>query len=432
MNENIIDEPVGSVFFNTLMKNYVSLSVFLMGSIALVIPTGYSVGPLLLFFGSLALLYKRPTEKLTKKDMYLICVLSAYALVVSGLALQDEGSRGLDRPIRFLFAIPVLLLVLRFPPRLAWMWAGLVLGGCLAGTWAAWQKFFEGAVRAEGYTHVIQFGNLSMLMGVFCFAGLGWALAQTRFRYAWCSLLVLGGGMGMLGSLLSGSRGGWIGLPVMAFILYKSYGNFFSKRIKLAILSSVILIGLAAYSFPQVGVQERIYAAFDDISSYHSGGNRDTSLGLRFEMWRGAGQLIAERPLVGWGQVGYSQAMEALGEQGEITYLASQFGHAHNEFIDALAKRGLIGLSVLLALYFVPLRLFASGLKHQNLETRSLAVAGTLLSVGYIDFGLSQAFLAHNSGVMFYAFWLTLLWGCYSVRLRSASAPYSTPELSMH
>jgi O-antigen ligase len=223
--------------------------------------------------------------------------------------------------------------------------------------------------------------------------------------------------MGMLGSLLSGSRGGWIGLPVVAFVLYKSYGHRFSKSVKALVIAGLMLVGLAVYSLPQTGLQGRVQEAVNDISSYYSDENRDTSLGLRFEMWRGASQLIMERPLLGWGEAGYAEAMSELGEQGEITYKASQYDHAHNEFIDALAKRGVIGLVVLLALYFVPLRLFASGLKHPSLETRSLAVAGTLLAVGYIDFGLSQAFLAHNSGVMFYAFWLSLLWGCYRVQL---------------
>ncbi|HDZ49551.1 MAG TPA: O-antigen ligase family protein [Halomonas sp.] len=400
-----------------LMRNYASLSVFLMGSIALVVPTGYSVGPLLLLFASTCLLFRKETVKLTTQDILIIIILATYALVVGGMSYIEIGSRGLDRPVRFLLAIPVLLLILRYPPHLAWLWSGLALGAGLAGGWAAWQKFVEGVWRAEGYTHVIQFGNLSMLMGVICFAGIGWALSQPRFRFAWCSLLAVGGLMGMLASLLSGSRGGWVGLPVVAFVLYKSYGHKLSKSVKALVIAGLVLAGLSLYSIPQTGLQDRFQDAKNDISSYYSDENRDTSLGLRFEMWRGASQLIMERPILGWGEAGYAEAMIELGEQGEITYQSSQFGHAHNEFIDALAKRGLMGLAVLLALYFVPLRLFASGLKHQNLETRSLAVAGTLLAVGYIDFGLSQAFLAHNSGVMFYAFWLSLLWGCYRVQL---------------
>ncbi|RUR42371.1 O-antigen ligase family protein [Vreelandella populi] len=404
-------------FFNKSIRVYIALSVFFMGSVALVVPSGYSVGPLLLLLGSASLLLLKPNFTLSNRDYWIVGVLGGYALIVGGMSFVEDGARGLDRPVRFLLAIPVLLLIIRFPPRLASVWSGLAVGTCLAGGWAIWQKIVEGVERAEGYTHVIQFGNLSMLMGVICFAGVGWAFAQPH-RYAWGTLLIAGGAMGMLGSLLSGSRGGWIGLPVVAFILYQGYGKKLPNALKVIIISGVIAAGVAVYSIPQTGVQERVHAAFNDLSHYYSDENRDTSLGLRFEMWRGASQLILQRPLYGWGESGYREAMAQLGEQGQITHQASQFGHAHNEYIDALAKRGLIGLAALLALYFIPLRLFASGLQHPNLEIRSVAMAGTLLAVGYIDFGLSQTFLAHNSGVMFYPFWLSLLWGCYSVLIR--------------
>lgn len=398
----------------SLMYGYVSLSVFFMGCSVLVLPSGYSVGPVLLLLASSGLLLVNNTNRINKSDWLVVIALLAYALIVGVMSFVDTGSRGLDRPIRFLLAVPVLLLILRFPPKLTALWLGLAAGASLAGGWAAWQKFGEGVWRAGGYTHVIQFGNLSMLMGVLCFAGMGWAFVQPRFRYAYAGLMACGGVMGMLGSLLSGSRGGWIGLPVVAYVLYRAYCRQFSNALKIGVLASVVIAGLLVYSVPQTGVQSRVNDALNDLSLYYSGENRDTSLGLRFEMWRGASQLIAERPLLGWGEMGYAEAMQQLGDQQVITQQASEFGHAHNEYIDAFAKRGIIGLVVLLSIYLVPLRLFASGLQHANLEIRSLAVAGTLLAVGYIDFGLSQTFLAHNSGVMFYPFWLALFWGCYS------------------
>lgn len=74
---------------------------------------------------------------------------------------------------------------------------------------------------------------------------------------------------------------------------------------------------------------------------------------------------------------------------------------------------GMIGLGVLLALYLVPMSLFGRELHAPDLQQRSLAIAGVLLSVAYIDFGLSQSFLTHNSGVMMFAFLLAVLWGCF-------------------
>src|SRR5690554_6634633 len=103
--------------------------------------------------------------------------------------------------------------------------------------------------------------------------------------------------------------------------------------------------------------------------------------------------------------------MLALGEEGIVhPQVAERYSDPHNEFLDALAKRGAIGLAVLLALYLVPMRLFAQHLAARNYELRSLAVAGVLLPVAYIDFGLSQAYLTHNSGVMMYAFLLVVIW----------------------
>lgn len=398
----------------------VNIAVFLMGALALVVPSGYSVGPVLLLLASVVLLRKPFSFMLLPQDRWVIGSLALYGIVVGVMSTIELGSRGFDRPLRFLLAIPVLLLILRFPPRLSWLWGGLAVGAMGAGGLALWMKLVEGVERAGGFLHVIQFGNLSMLMGVLCLAGLGWAVLQ-RQRNVWVALLLLGAVLGMLGSLMSGSRGGWVGLPVVGYVLYRGYGRQLPVVVKAGVVVVMLMLVTAVYLLPQTGVQHRVEAAVNDIHHYVSRVDRDTSLGLRFEMWRGASELISERPLLGWGEAGYRQAMEALGQQNAISPVAAEFGHAHNEFIDASAKRGVLGLTVLLVLYMVPIRLFAPGLVHNDLNVRSLAVAGTLLPVAFIDFGLSQTFLAHNSGATFYAFWLAIFWGCFSVWMRKVS-----------
>ncbi|WP_252107303.1 MULTISPECIES: O-antigen ligase family protein [unclassified Halomonas] len=400
---------------------FVSVAVFMMGAIALIAPSGYSIGAGLLLLASPVLLLQPLSITLTRQDKWIIAVLFAYCAVVGGLGGMEAGAPGFDRPSRFLLAIPVLLLILHYPPLLSWLWGGLALGAIGAGSWALWQNLVLNVERADGFVHVIQFGNLSMLMGVFSLAGLGWALGR-RGRALWFALLLAGACLGMLGSLLSGSRGGWIGLPFIAFVLYRSYGRGFSLKTRAVAVGLILAIAAIMYVTPQTGVQERIQAGINDVTQYVGGGDRDTSLGLRFQMWRGAGLLIAKHPVLGWGDTGYVQAMQALGESGQINPAAAGFDHAHNDFIDATAKRGVVGLTILLALYLVPMRLFASGLSHENYRVRSIAVAGTLLPVAYIDFGLSQTFMAHNSGAMFYAFWLAVWWGAYSAYRRQSAA----------
>lgn len=391
-----------------------SVAVFLLGALALVIPSGYSLGALVLFLAGVGLLVKRRLPPLSHKDRWVIASLVAYALIsIAEVWWDAQGSRGLDKPIRFVFAVPAMWWVIAYPPRLSFLWSGIALGALAAGGWAVWQKEVEGVWRAQGYTHVIQFGNLSMLLGVLCLAGLGWATVQ-RYRYGWIALLLLGALGGIIASLLSGSRGGWVGFPIVLLVLYRAYGTHLPIMLKVFTLVVLVAGVLAMYSIPKTGVEVRVQQAVQDIRLYVTDEDRATSLGSRFEMWRGAALLIQEKPLTGWGSNGYQHAMAQLGEKGVINRDAAQYGHAHNEFIDAFAKRGLIGLTVLLALYLIPMRLFARGLQANDLSLRAVATAGVLLPVTYIDFGLSQAFFTHNSGVMMYAFMLAVLWGTYA------------------
>ena len=400
------------------LRLYTSLAVFLLGAIALIVPSGYSLGAVMLLLGSITLLFKRPALGLSRRDWLVIAAMLAYAAVnMLEVWWDGQSSSGLDKPSRFLLAVPAMLLIIAYPPRLSWLWRGLALGAIGAGGWAGWQKLFEGVGRATGYTYVIQFGNLSMLLGILCLAGLGWAFVQPH-RKAWMAFLLIGAFAGVLGSLFSGSRGGWIGLPFVLLVLYRGYGRQLPGVLKVGTLVLVLAGGLAMYLLPQTGVQLRVHEAFNDVSLYISEGNPDTSVGARFEMWRGAFHLIVEKPLTGWGGNGYQQGMQALADKGVVDEVVTQYGHAHNEFIDAFAKRGIVGLAVLLALYLIPMRLFATQLTSKNFELRSLAVAGVLLPVAYIDFGFSQVFLAHNSGVMMYAFLLAVLWGSFTVRAR--------------
>lgn len=393
---------------------YSSLAVFLMGALVLIIPSGYTYGAGLLLLGSFTLLWRCPRLNLEREDCWLMAVLAGYSLLfMLQLWWEGAGSSAFDRPSRFIFAVPVLLFVLVYPPRLAWLWSGLVVGAMLTAGWALWQKLYLGIDRATGYTYVIQFGNISMLLGIFCLAGLGWAVVQPR-RRAWLALLLLGAMAGALGSLLSGSRGGWIGLPFVFWVLYRAYGQGIGLRIRMLALAMLLALGSLAYALPHTGVQERVVQAFTDIELYQQG-EKWTSLGARFDMWKGALQLITEKPLTGWGWHGYQERMQELADQGKVIQFAAD-NHAHNEYLDNLARRGIPGLLSLLVLYLVPLKLFARRLSSPDMELRALATAGAVLPVAFMDFGLSQVFFGHNSGVMVYAFWLAVLWG--SIRAR--------------
>ena len=107
-----------------------------------------------------------------------------------------------------------------------------------------------------------------------------------------------------------------------------------------------------------------------------------------------------------------------LVRQGLAAPSIEEHTHLHNEYLDALVKRGLPGLLALLALYLTPLALFARRLRDADGAVRSYALAGTLLTAAYLTFGLTQAFLTHNNGVMIFGFMTVILWASLRTRER--------------
>ena len=106
------------------------------------------------------------------------------------------------------------------------------------------------------------------------------------------------------------------------------------------------------------------------------------------------------------------------------------YDHAHNELLDMFAKRGLLGVALLLVFYTVPLLIFwptrrrmaqcaGAPMDRQILYLRML---GVMLPLCYLGFGLTQVFFAHNSGHLFYVYMLVLLLGALIGRERALAA----------
>src|SRR5690625_7997066 len=88
--------------------NYYSLvAVFLFCALALIVPSGYSVGSALLLGGGLVCLLCQPglTRQLQRDDYWLLTVFLFYGLVgVFNVLYHGESSRYFDNPARLLLA----------------------------------------------------------------------------------------------------------------------------------------------------------------------------------------------------------------------------------------------------------------------------------------------------------------------------------------
>jgi len=227
---------------------------------------------------------------------------------------------------------------------------------------------------------------------------------------AWQRLLLAAAiALGAVGSVLSQSRGGWLALvlllPVCAWLLVRTTGQ---RRVYWG-LCALALVAAALSQVP--AVEQRVDEARHEMQTYQQRGDGRSSVGQRLAHWQLAWQMGWDRPLTGWGRAGYEQEKARRVAAGLAHPVVLEFGHAHNEVLDLFAKRGLPGVALLLAFYGIPLFMFwpmarriRDGAGKMDRESLSLCLVGVMLPLSYIGFGLTQVFLAHNSGNMFYLF----------------------------
>lgn len=403
------------------MNMFTSVGVFLFSAIALVVRSGFSLGAALLLLGSVVLLRPgAPRFPLNREDRLLLASLIIYFGVNTVLNVYHGATFSeYDPPVRFLLAVPALLLLLAFPPRAEAFWSGLAVGGMGAGVYTGVQFLFFNELRAGGTTNPIQYGNISMLFGILCLCGLSWGRHQPRPR-VWITALGCGAALGIAGALFTGSRGSWIALPLCLLIAIRFCGATGKRLVVIGTIAACAIVAIL-WMVPESQFKARTEMAVTETDSYINTGETDTSVGARLEMWRIGLIMLPQHWLAGWGKQGMIRHKAEMVQQGLAAPSVSDHTHLHNEYLDALVKRGLLGLMALLGLFLTPLVLFFRHLRHHDRIVRDYALAGTLLMVCYLTFGLTQSFMTHNNGVMVLAFMTAMLWA--NIRTRATSQP---------
>src|SRR5690606_37828298 len=156
------------------------------------------------------------------------------------------------------------------------------------------------------------------------------------------SFMLFAAFMGIVGSLLSGTRSGWVGFPFVLAALYVFFSDYFPKKYVWGSIAAGVIAVTALALLPQTNVANRVGAAFSDIENYTQG-HVNTSVGLRFEMWKSGFFAFSEKPLIGWGEEQfYVFQRQAVQEHGLHPAILN-FNHLHNQYVEELAKRGILG-----------------------------------------------------------------------------------------
>jgi O-antigen ligase len=323
--------------------------------------------------------------------------------------LRPEALQGnLEKPARMLLAVSALALVLTCKPsRNALLWG--VIGGAIGGALlVGYQRLGLQLERPGGLINPITFGDMLLCLGMVSLAA---ALDMHAARRA--GWPVLGALAGLAGSVMTGTRGGWIAL-VLAALLFICYSRAIGgKAIRTSLVAGVALVA-AAWFVPASGVRERVEQGRADVSTYLAGGSAFSNLGIRLELWKMAALLIAERPLLGADMVTVKADVDRYVRAGRIDPVVLPMPHFHNDALQALITGGVVGLLAFLSILLAPLLFFARALRPEagaRREQFALALAGMLVVLSYFSFGLTEVIFWSVKGSLFYALMIFLLMG---------------------
>lgn len=372
--------------------NSLALAGFLAGLV--ILPLGYAAFAALVVVLALpGALLPRGDSRLCPEDRWFLLALLLFGLHLvldawrSGAPVGHQTASTL--PWWPLAAALVLVGWRRLPPAGVALWWGAAFGALAACgiVLVRWLALGVDRVHVPGI-NAIPFGNLSLVLGVL---SLVWALRLSQMPL----LFGVAALAGLVVSLLSGTRGGWVTLPVVALVLLLCQGEEIRRlwsarplRTRLLAVAGVVLV--AAFAVWQA--LPRAVALVEDLRGYLHQGVTRTSVGLRLDMWHAAWALFLQKPLLGWGEGAMMPELRRLIAAGELNEQARYFGfQLHSDVLDTLARRGLLGLITLLLMYAVPLAGFVRRLKCGDVEVRMFALAGTLVVLMFAGFGLTQS-----------------------------------------
>lgn len=327
------------------------------------------------------------------------------------LVRPEEPLHSLEKPLRMFCAASALMVVLAVRPAHSTLWWGALAGAVAAMLLVGYQRIVLGIERPGGLTNAITFGDISLCLGLVALAATLDVQKEGRDRSRRILWLSLGALAGLLGSVLTGTRGGWLAL-VLALLLFLRQSHLGHWHLKALLGGAVALVALL-YFVPASGIQTRISEGIRDVRSWNAGGDKFTNLGIRLELWKGAGMLIHEHPLFGTSVRAGHARFEQWVKEGRLADVVLTPLHMHNDALQALSTGGVPGFIGWLGILAAPFVFFARAARRSAAagQTNAAALAGMLIPLSYFGFGLTEMMFWSGRACMFYALMVFVLMG---------------------
>ncbi len=338
------------------------------------------------------LLFDRRSLKLFSVTALLFAGVTVVSSALHDSSWFNEQSWRILYGVQAITLIPLLRFI-RFDSRFFFITIGLSALAC--GVYALGELWVYGESHRVGGSKAkpIVFGNMALLMGLVSIAAYDMFYKD---KSRWLRVLPVAALLaGVIVSLLSASRGGWLFLPVAALLFIMLFRHLPSFRRMFVVVTSLVFLLVVFIGCVMPEKMARVSVALKEIPAYFNAEKEGEHLvpsTIRFELWKESWHAFQQSPVLGIGPASLGMFLDQRYEDGEISGVVARYQHGHNQYIHALATTGLFGFFATMALFFVPLICYLKRLRKAADEQLAVLAAGCLVSLGYMVFCLTDSF----------------------------------------
>jgi len=402
----------------------IHIAVFLFPILIATVRHGGGTLYVLLFLFGLALGWSAwrsldPWEKRVLIGFSVFFILVSFSLVNTQEIVS--GMKKVERYIHFPLLIPMYLLLKKYRVETGKVFLfGLLVAAVVMFGQAFYQTSVLGWGRAVGAYNSLILGDISMLAVVIVVCAL--LTVSPNWRYHLFGGVAIG--MALSASVLSGSRGAWILLPVAAvwflWIKRKSLGAI--PLISIVIMGPLLILGFLSLD----RVMNRVDIAITEYQVSSQDPTKMNSVGYRLEMWRDSITIWKAHPLFGTGIGDFKNERSHLFKKDGRSHEGMELGHAHSIYFDVLATAGLVGfLGLLILMQIIPFRMFYSHwIKESDPWLKFYSLSGMTTIIAFAVFGLTEGWLARNMFVRTYLMCILVFMSSIAViKMKKLSEP---------
>ncbi|AOB29683.1 hypothetical protein AKI39_01800 [Bordetella sp. H567] len=352
--------------------------------------------------------------------MIALCAPLASVLLTTAIVNGAWSASEFEKFFRFALACPICWLLLRAPARWLQQVQWSLLFSALAGSiMLVVIMHAVGLGRGTvsdfgGRYNAVAFADLTLFFGLASLLTLPWTLSRWPRLERW--LKIVAAALALYATWLSQTRSSWMLLPVFGLVVLLSRAHW-SRKTKGLFVAGVVVVLAAGSLVLWESHSSRMQEVASDVEAYMHDADRDTSVGIRMQLWHASWLMFLDHPVIGTGARNFRANLAELRDRGIVTPLvASDYGEPHNDLIAAMAGYGAVGLLAMLCLYLLPAAVFYRRLFSPDPVIQVGAQIGLLFCLGYTVFSLTEMMFRNMRSVPIYGVTMVLLFALTSVR----------------